>query len=173
MKKVQRQRFYPVALAVLLLTALHFTGFPVAAMETGVRVGNVAPDFSLTDLRGSRVSLREVAGRNRVTVLNFWATWCPPCRREIPELVQFYRQYGNRVAVIAVNLQEDPNIVRQFARSYGMDFPVLTDVGGDVAALYQIYAIPTTFILDRDGVIRQIFQGSTNLAVLRAKVDSL
>lgn len=168
-----RRWFYPGGLIFLLMMAFHFTVFQVAAQDTGVRIGAVAPDFTLTDLRGNRVGLREIAGRNRATVLNFWASWSPPCRREIAELVQFYRQYGYKAGVIAVNLQEDPNTVRQFARNNGMDFPVLTDLGGDAAALYQVYAIPTTFILDRDGVIRQILPGGkVTLAVLKARVDS-
>lgn len=145
-----------------------------AAPATGPRVGNLAPNFTLSDLNGRRVTLNNVIRDNRATVVNFWATWCPPCRAEIPELISFYRRYsGQRVALLAVNLQENPGEVRQFARRQGMNFPVLTDTNGTVGNLYQVYALPTTFIIDQRGRIRSKIEGGTTLANLENQIRPL
>ena len=120
------------------------------------------------------MNLGTAVNRNRITLVNFWATWCPPCRAEIPELVKFYGEYKTKgVALLAVNLQESPEAVKAFAGKNGMRFPVLLDSSGKVAQVYQVYAIPTTFILDRHGVIRDLIQGSINLATLQTKVGKL
>lgn len=166
--------FLPI-LALIIITAYSLgmqQGF--AAPKVAPRVGYQAPQFTLVDLNGKKVDLRTMVNGNRVTLVNFWATWCPPCRAEIPELVKFYSQYKTRgVALLAVNLQESPEVVKAFAAKNQMRFPVLLDNSGKVAETYQVYAIPTTFILDRRGVIRDLIQGSTNLDTLQTKVRKL
>lgn len=159
-----------------VIFALGIRGFQngFAAPVTAPRIGYRAPQFTLTDIHGKKVDLRTVTNGNRVTLVNFWATWCPPCRAEIPELVKFYRQYQTKgVALLAVNLQESPEAVKAFAGKNGMRFPVLLDGSGKVARVYQVYAIPTTFILDRRGVIRDLIQGGTSLASLQTKAGKL
>ena len=159
-----------ILLAILMAVAAGSLPRAMAA-KTGPAVGLTAPDFSLADLNGKKTDLKQFTAKSKATLLNFWATWCPPCRAEIPELVAFYKAYAGRgVTVVAVNLQQSPNEVREFARKNGMRFPVLTDTAGSVGNLYQIYAIPTTFILDRNGKIRDKIEGSTTGEVLREKV---
>lgn len=136
--------------------------------------GFPAPNFTLPDLNGKKVVLKNVVARNKVTLVNFWATWCPPCRAEIPELVTFYRKYGTRGAtILAVNLRDKPQAAKGFAAKAGMRFPVLTDTSGKIGDLYQIFSIPNTFIIDRRGTIRAVIKGGTTLKALEAKAVPL
>ena len=145
-----------------------------AEVKSGTAVGNRVLDFELADLEGRKVNLLEVIGKNQVTLVNFWATWCPPCRGEIPELNRFYQKYGKqKVTLLAVNLQEEPSKVKTFVKKNRMEFPVLTDTAGKVARLYKIYAIPTTLVVDSRGIIRHIIEGSTTMKVLDAKVQDV
>lgn len=136
------------------------------------QVNAVAPNFSLIAVTGERIELKEVYKENNLTVVNFWATWCPPCRAEIPEFIEVYREYKDRgVEILAVNLGEDADSVRDFVRSYGMTFPVLLDPEGKTGEAYMIRAIPTTFFIDKRGVIRWIQTGTMSYKQLKSLVD--
>ncbi|HYH02794.1 MAG TPA: TlpA disulfide reductase family protein [Bacillota bacterium] len=164
------------AIMFLLIVTIAGLNFSMgnAEVKSGAAVGNRVLDFELSDLDGKKVNLLEVVGKNQVTLVNFWATWCPPCRAEIPELNRFYQKYGKqKVALLAVNLQEEPPQVKSFIKKNRIDFPVLTDTAGKVAKLYNVYAIPTTLIIDGKGIIRHVIEGSTTLKVLDAKVQDV
>jgi peroxiredoxin len=173
-----RQKKYLVWGIIGLLAVLAWICFGVSAdntvASTGTAVGNRIPDFELTALNKQQYRLKTVISQNRVTVVNFWATWCAPCRGEIPELSRFYSRYSRqKVALLAVNLQETPDAVRKFARKAGINFPVLSDTTGRIGEIYKIYAIPTTFIVDGKGMIRKVIEGSTNLAALETEVQAI
>jgi peroxiredoxin len=171
-KKILLERGFVVTLALFIIVWGLST--VAAASKTGTAVGDIAPGFTLQNLDGKQVALQDVVGRNKVTLVNFWATWCPPCRAEIPELVDFYKKYQNKgVTVLAVNLQQDAATVSKLAGQMGMNFPILLDRDGSVGGKYQVYYIPTTFILDRTGTIRAAIQGGTNFATLESKVAAL
>jgi thiol-disulfide isomerase/thioredoxin len=109
-------------------------------------------DFSLKDLSGQEQNLAAYAGK--VVFLNFWATWCGPCRAEIPSMEKLYLELGNEAfAIIAVNSQEAGTEVAGFVENIGMSFPVLLDTDGRVGAAYSVRAIPTTYIIDPQGYI--------------------
>lgn len=111
-----------------------------------------APDFTLRDLAGDRVTLSHLKGR--VVFLNFWATWCPPCREEMPSMERLHQTHkGRGLLVLAVNLQESPNLVRKFARNFGLSFPILLDETGEVSSAYGARALPMTFLIDTNGSI--------------------
>jgi thiol-disulfide isomerase/thioredoxin len=111
-----------------------------------------AVDFSLKDLSGQDQNLGSYAGK--VIFLNFWATWCGPCRAEIPSMEELYLELGNEgFVIIAVNSQEAGEQVAGFVENIGMSFPVLLDTDGRVGAAYSIRAIPTTYIVDPRGYI--------------------
>jgi peroxiredoxin len=113
---------------------------------------DAAPAFALEDLAGRRVSLADFRGR--AVFLNFWATWCAPCREEFPAMVTLSRELGEQgLAVVAVNFQEDREAVRAFAREFGVPFPVLLDPSGGVAERYGVRALPTTVFGDRQGML--------------------
>jgi len=111
-----------------------------------------AQDFSLQILGGESADLSSYKGK--VVLLNFWATWCPPCRQEMPSMETLYQRYKNNgLEMLAVNLRENSNVVRQFIQRNSYTFPVMLDTNGRVGAMYGIEAIPTTFILDKEGNI--------------------
>jgi cytochrome c biogenesis protein CcmG, thiol:disulfide interchange protein DsbE len=124
------------------------TGRPPAA-ETG----RAAPDFRLARLGGGDLRLSDLRGRP--VIINFWATWCAPCRQEMPEFVRLYAQQPpNGVEIVGVDLQEAEAPVRQFVDEFGMTFPVVFDRTGEVARTYRVNQLPVTVIVDREGVVR-------------------
>ncbi|MDR3565645.1 MAG: TlpA disulfide reductase family protein [Negativicutes bacterium] len=168
--------FVVVGLVVVVALGLWFiatprTEVPVKppATETGVATGKVAPHFSLTDLSGKTVP---VGAAGRVTILNFWATWCPPCREEMPQLQQFV-QKNPGVAFYAINIQEPAAKVGAFLEQNHFSMPVLLDSDGAVATTYRVNAIPTTVILDKDGVIRFRKAGGVTQAELEGAIKGL
>lgn len=120
--------------------------------------GFAAPDFTLETLEGETLTLSDLRGE--VVLLNFWATWCPPCRAEMGAIQQVYEQYRDHdFVVLAANLQESEAQVTAFAAESGLTFPILMDRAGQVFALYQVKALPSTFFIDRAGVIREVAVG--------------
>lgn len=137
-------------------------------------VGANAPQFSLKSLLGSNVNLRQTVSDNNVTLVNFWATWCPPCRKEIPELNKVYNEYRKKkVEILAVNLQEDSETLASFVKSNQMKFPILLDTDGSLGEKYRVYYIPTTFVLDRKGKIREIIQGGASYERLKGIIERI
>ncbi len=125
-----------------------------ASGEEAPEIGRRAPDFTLPDLQGRQVRLADFRGR-RAVVLNFWATWCAPCRREMPTLERLARERAAVLVVLGVNLDSgDPAPVRAFIRELGLTFPILLDPERTLLARYRLVGVPTTFVLDRAGVIR-------------------
>ena len=109
-------------------------------------------DFELEDLSGATRRLSDYKGK--VVFLNFWATWCGPCRSEMPSMEKLYRRFKDEgLEIVAVNLQEDRSSVQGFVDEYGLSFPVLLDSTGRVGATYGARSIPTTYIVDRDGLV--------------------
>jgi peroxiredoxin len=115
--------------------------------------GRIAPDFRLARLGGGDLRLSDLRGK--VVIVNFWASWCAPCRQEMPEFVRLYRENeGKGLEIVAVDLQEAETQVQGFVDELGMRFPVVFDRTGEVARTYRVRQLPVTLILDRDGVIR-------------------
>lgn len=143
------ERYGPVSLPPALAVA----GLDVAAEE-----GKLAPDFLLEGLDGTELRLSGLRGKP--VVLNFWATWCAPCRQEIPQLVAAHARFGDEgLVILAVNMQEGKSIARRYAGDYGMEFPIAIDVDGEVGDEYRLLGLPMTFFIDRDGVVRSVFTG--------------
>ncbi len=144
-----------------------------AAPLQEARVGFLAPDFTLDGLDGQPISLRDLRGQ--AIVLNFWATWCPPCREEMPALERVYqarRQDG--VVVLGVNQMEAKAQVQRFLDERGITFPIALDTDGEVGRAYRVRALPTTYFIDRHGVIRDmVIGGPMSEALLRSKIAAL
>lgn len=124
--------------------------------EMGLQVGNVAPNFALRSLEGDVVRLSDYRGRRKV-VLNFWATWCPPCKGEMPDFEEAYREHRANLVILGVNLAESPRTIRQFLRNdVHVTYPILLDSEGDVRSAYNLFAQPTTYFIDVEGRIAPI-----------------
>jgi cytochrome c biogenesis protein CcmG/thiol:disulfide interchange protein DsbE len=122
------------------------------------RPGFPAPDFTLETLDGRAVTLSDLRGQ--VLLINFWASWCPPCREEMPAIQQVYERYrGQDFVVLAVNLQEQDAQVTAFSDRLELTFPVLMDRDGSVFDRYRVMALPSTFFVDRAGVIQELAVG--------------
>jgi len=120
--------------------------------------GSPAPAFQLQTLDGADVSLADYKGQ--VVVINFWATWCPPCRAEMPGIQAVYEAHkAEGLVVLAVNAQEDNDTISSFITQAGFTFPVIPDPYGQAVRAYGVRSFPSTFVLDRDGNIDTIHQG--------------
>lgn len=120
--------------------------------------GYLAPDFELTDLEGDIHRLSDFRGK--VVLLNFWATWCGPCRREMTTFqAQLEKSEGEGLAILAVNNDESEDLIRFFIDGLDLTFPILLDPGAKVQELYRVQRYPASFFVDPDGVIRFIHLG--------------
>ena len=138
------------------------TTSPTAPVE-GIVEGNLASDFTLQGLEGQVVTLSSLRGSP--VMLNFWATWCGPCRIEMPFIQEIYDEWQDKgLVILAINIRETSSEVQQFMQSNNFSFPVLLDINGDVSAMYQIHGIPTTLFIDKDGIIKDKRIGSFNNA---------
>ena len=131
-----------------------------------------APDFTLNALDGAPLTLSSLRGQ--AVVLNFWATWCPPCQAEMPELQAAHQRYGESgLVVLGVNQAEAPDVVQSFLETRGLDFPVVLDSRGIASQLYQVNSLPSTFFIDRSGVIRGVVIGQMNAATLKQQLKNI
>lgn len=122
--------------------------------------GDTAPDFTADLADGSTFTLSEQSGK--VVLLNFWATWCGPCVGEMPAFEKLYKEYGDEVAVLAVNCLEDEETVRQFIAENGYTFPIAFDVEGVVNMKYPTDGIPYTLVIGKDGTVQDIYVGAAD-----------
>lgn len=141
-----------------------------AAAEIGI--GDQAPDFTLTDLSGQPLTLSDLRGR--YVVLNFWATWCPPCRKEMPVLQQVHARYQEQgVVVVGVNLDESPLTIRAFTEPLGVTFPIVIDKGNKVTQAYGFLPLPTTYFIGPDGQVRLVQYGEVTEEQADALISQL
>jgi peroxiredoxin len=154
----------PVTSQSLTLTA--------AASGPAPRVGKPAPDFRLVGLDGQPVQLSELRGHP--VWLSFWATWCPPCRAENPDIQAVYQaNKENGLVVLAVNIGEETSTVRGYADRTGLTFSIVLDQATEVAAMYRIVGIPTHYFIDAEGVVRDWRIGSMSRTTMDRKVRSI
>ena len=142
------------ASAALLLTIY----MAVSGLAVATELNQPAPDFTLKSLAGKNLKLSEMAGN--VVLINFWASWCGPCREEMPLLNALHNKYGALgFTVVGVNVEEDVNGAKSFLQNFPVDFPVLLDSSNRVSKQYQVIAMPTTVVVDRDGKMRYLHKG--------------
>ena len=130
----------------------------VPALSHAVAVEEVAPDFTLKSIDGTNTRLKEYRGQ--VVLINFWASWCGPCRQEMPLLERIDARYKDAgFTVLGVNVEGKPGPAKEVAMKAGVSFPVLVDEGQKVSEMYDLESMPSSVILDRDGVIRYVHRG--------------
>lgn len=142
--------------------------------DVGIDKGEMAPNFKLETLDGEKTSLEDHQGTP--VIVNFWATWCPPCRAEIPDLQDIYEDKD--VEILAVNLTETESgegDIEPFMDDLDsdMDFPVLLDKDSDVAETYNVMAYPTSYLIDSDGHIQFIAMGAMNYDLIEKELEKL
>jgi len=136
----------------LFLFALILNAYAVAPPK----VGEKAKDFTLLNLKGEKISLKDFQGKKAV-FLNLFTTWCPSCREEIPIMTKLYPEYKKKnVEFISIDLRENSKKVAEFVKKFKIDYPVLIDAKGEVANLYGVRYIPLNLLIDQEGIIRFI-----------------
>ncbi|HUV43418.1 MAG TPA: TlpA disulfide reductase family protein [Dehalococcoidales bacterium] len=171
--RLKNLSFRPV-MAILLLAILTL-GLQACGSESGpassgmAELDKPAPDFTLKDLDGNTVRLSDLRGK--VVFLNFWATWCPPCRAEMPDIEKVHRKYRDRdVVVLGIDLRESVSTVRAFIGEGGYTWTFLLDTTGKVGSMYQVRGIPASYFIDRKGVIRAVAIGAMTGQAMEAKL---
>ena len=147
-------------------------GTSTAGQIPAPQKGFLAPDFTLETLEGERITLSDLRGK--VILLNFWATWCPPCRSEMPAFQEAYADYEEEgFMILAVNAtrQDKPESVGAFITEYGLSFPIVLDVEGEANQLYQVQSLPTSFFIDQEGIIQEVVVGGIAEAMVRARAE--
>lgn len=163
--------FIVLFIGSLLIFFEHFNEAPVSVDDVRIEknfdqekadVGYFAPRFTLRSLQGNRESLESYRGR--VVVLNFWATWCAPCRVEMPSFEKLYRRFRSEgVTVLAVSIDKNnESTIKKFVDKYGLSYPILLDTKGEAERLYPAMSIPFTFIIDKAGRIVARVDGAKN-----------
>ncbi|WP_157338800.1 TlpA family protein disulfide reductase [Paenibacillus lutrae] len=154
---MKAQAQWGILTAVLLLAGLCLYQQPVrlsgAEADYGPQVGLLAPEFSLAGQDQKTYNLEQYRGKP--VIINFWASWCAPCKEEAPALAKLHDRYGSDVQILAVNLtlMDSPEKAQAFSTHYGFKFPVLLDTEGDASAAYRIQPIPSTFFVDKNGKV--------------------
>lgn len=143
----------------LLTFFLLFSVPDVSSMETGPAVGKLAPSFELKDMKGDQVKFDKFKGK--VILLNFWATWCGPCRKEMPAMHTLYSAYKDRgFVVLAISIDPSVKPVRKFIKKKKLTFPVLMDSDKEIYFdHYAVFTLPMSFLIDRNGVIVEKYFG--------------
>ncbi len=152
------KRFFSVTLLLVFLAVAGGAEARIAPWEIDALVDRPAPDFRLATTDNNTLTLADLTGR--VILLNFWATWCSPCRHEMPALERLHQRFaGRNFSVVGIAVDDNRAAVRSFLKQMPVNFPVLFDSDQKTADTYKVFAYPTTFLIDSAGVIRRIFTG--------------
>jgi thiol-disulfide isomerase/thioredoxin len=144
------------------------------SLATAPHVGSLAPEFTLLSPSGEPFTLSNyTTGSETPVVLNFWATWCPPCRIEMPFFDEVARQYEDRVIIVGLNQAESAAVINGFAEQNDLTYTLLVDQDMKVNNLYGVLNLPTTIFIDKNGIVREVLIGTISQAVLVDRVDSL
>ena len=174
MFKLSRTR-WNVLIVVILAAGLAWTAASRVTTDqaTRDRARRATPDLTLDTLDGGKFKLSDQIGKP--VVVNFWATWCPPCRAEFPALEDVYKNNRDKgLVVVGVDVAESPEVVAKFVSEAGVTFPIALDVSGEATELYRIEGMPTTFFIGRDGKIKDtVIGGPLTKAAIESKVNDL
>ena len=148
-------------------------GGNTAALDPAPVTGHPAPDFELASPTGETIHLSDFKGTP--VIVNFWATWCGPCRAEFPEFLRAAVDNADKLVIIGINntVVDQANLVPGFLQEFGITFPIVLDKDGETAKTYRIIGLPTTIFIDSNGVINEVFTGPLNKAYIESKISEL
>jgi peroxiredoxin len=178
MISVQRRIVYATVLILgfaWLLISADKSATSTAGLIPAPQAGFLAPDFELKTVEGETIRLSDLRGQ--AVLVNLWATWCPPCRAEMPAIEKVYNEYkDDGFIVLAVNMttQDTPSDIAPFIREYSLTFPILLDETNSVGSAYQLRSLPSSFFIDREGIIQEVVIGGPMAeALLRTRVEAI
>ena len=151
-------------LAALVLAAVAGTGLKT------VQYGAPPPNFDVPSPRGA-VAISDMRGKP--LIINFWASWCPPCTRELPYFERLRAEYGDRIRIVTVNWNEDPAVAQAYMRANHLDLPLVTDERSKIYEAYSLTKVPDTIVLDADGKVTYVSVGGLSWDELAGAVDPL
>ncbi len=156
MRKIGYIKFIAVLFLVFAFARISAAVIPPWEIE-GLK-NKPAPQFAAEDMQGEKHSLEDYRGR--VVLLNFWATWCSPCRREMPALIKLHERYRDKgVVLLAISVDESKAAIKAFTRKLPLPFPVISDPEENISSLYKVFAYPTSFLIGKNGRIEEIITG--------------
>jgi peroxiredoxin len=178
MQQTQRRIAYSLILVlgvVWIFLSADKTGASTAGRISAPQKGFLAPDFELQTTTGEFIKLSDLRGQ--AVLVNLWATWCPPCRAEMKTIETVYKDYKDRAfIVLGVNMtyQDDPLEVTPFVNSEGLTFPILLDKTGEMAHAYELKSLPSSYFINRDGIINEVVIGGPMAeALLRTRIEAI
>lgn len=178
MAHTQRRLIYSLVLVLGLawiFLSADRSGASTAGQIPAPQRGFLAPDFESNTLDGQKIKLSDLRGQ--AVLVNLWATWCPPCRTEMPAIQTVYDEYKDQgFIVLAVNMtyQDTYANIAPFVEQYGLTFPILLDESGVIGSAYQLRSLPSSFFIDRSGIIREVVIGGPMAeALLRTRVEEI
>lgn len=175
--EVERRRFPPlglgsIAVYTLALALLALLGWGLVRASTGPVDSGPAPDFTLTTFTGETIRLSDLRGN--VVVINFWASWCPPCRDEAPYLERTWRQYRDKgVVFIGVDYLDTEKKALEYIAEFDITYPNGPDIGTRIADAYRIKGVPETFFVDKRGELREVYIGPLKPPDLETRIEKL
>lgn len=158
------------------LTKSRTARVPTSKESTDKSSSTKAPDFKVQDAKGNDIQFHSLVGKKKI-VLNFWASWCPPCKGEMPEFEKIHKKYSNDVAFVMVNMTDGSRETVETASAYINEnkytMPMYFDVHQDAATNYQVASLPTTYFVDLDGNISNGYQGQINEKILEKEIEEM
>lgn len=173
MSKSMKLAFIAVAI-LLIVVVIGRIGFAGPQVVAAPLKGYRMPPFTLTEYpSGKTVDTSNFGGKP--IFVNFWASWCPPCNAETPDIVKAYQQYGSKVVFLSVNVTSQDSVagMKKFVAKYGIRFPVALDKQGEVMNLYRVLSFPTSFFVNRRGVIVDIADGQLSARELNTELQKI
>jgi peroxiredoxin len=171
--KKQRRLVTRTIILVVLFSLVGYALYQNLNKESGnIEVGDPAINFKLDNIEGNEVELDSLKGK--VVLVNFWGTWCKPCEKEMPAIQSAYDKYNSDgFEVLAVNIQESNFAVKKYINKRNLEFPVLLDKSGAIKDKYDVYNIPSSFFIDREGRVAKVFEGEMDEGKLDSWVEEL
>lgn len=178
MQQTQRRILYSILIFLgfaWILASMDRTGASTSGKIPAPQQGFLAPNFVLNTMAGETVKLSDLRGQ--AVLINLWATWCPPCRAEMQAIETVYEDYKDQgFTVLAVNMtyQDEPSAIAPFVEEQGLTFPILLDETSEMASNYQLKSLPSSFFIDREGIIQEVVIGGPMAeALLRTRIEEI